>query len=96
MELFLKMNEQVSESGAKTEQEKACKEQEDKNAVQAPDLLMRRQQVYPKQPCYNWSTLDQLKDKKKAAYIQRKDKRVAFENSLTPNQLKDKKAKKPC
>jgi len=36
-------------------------------------------------------TSDQLKDKKKAAYVQRKEKRVAFENSLTPDQLKDKK-----
>ena len=50
IELFLKMNEQVGESGAnrrdgesgthrrETEQEKACKKQEDKNAVQGSFL----------------------------------------------------------
>ena len=65
IELFLKMNEQVGESGAK---------QEDKNTVQAPDLLVRRRQVYPKKPRYNLLTPDQLKDKKKAAYVQRKEK----------------------
>jgi len=77
------MNEQIGEYGAT--------KQEDKNTVQAPDLLVRRRQVYPKKPRYNLLTSDQLKDKKKAAYIQRKEKRVAFENSLTPDQLKDKK-----
>ena len=44
IELFLKMNERVGESGAnhqETEQGKACKRQEDKNTVQA-DLLVRR------------------------------------------------------
>ena len=58
------MNEQVGESGAtgaKTEQEKACKKQEDKT----PDLLVRRRQVYPKKPRYNLLTPDQLKDKRK-------------------------------
>ena len=87
------MNEHVGESGAncrKTEQEKTCKNQEDKNAVQG-DLLVRRRQVYPKKPRYNLLTPDQLKDKKKAATVRRKEKRVAFENSLTPDQLKDKK-----
>ena len=82
IELFWKMNEQLGESGAHTE--------EDKNEVQAPDLLVRRRQVYPKKPRYNLLTPDQLKDKKKAASVQRKEKRVAFENSLTPDQLKDK------
>ena len=76
------MNEQVGESGPK---------QEDKNTVQALDLLVRRRQVYPKKPRYNLLTPDQLKDKKKAASVQRKEKRVAFENSLTPDQLEDKK-----
>ena len=56
------MNEQVGDSGAKTEQEKACKKQEDKNTVQA-DLLVRRRQVSPKKPRYNLLTPDQLKDK---------------------------------
>ena len=93
IELFLKMNEQVGESGAhclETEQEKACKKQGGKNAVQV-DLLVRRRQVYPKKPCYNFFTPNQLEDKKKAANVQRKEKRVAFKNSLTPDQLKDKK-----
>ena len=83
IELFLKMNEQLGESGAHTE--------EDKNEVQAPDLLVRRRQVYPKKPRYNLLTPDQLKDKKKAASVQRKEKRIAFKNTLTPDQLKDKK-----
>ena len=56
IELFLKMNEQLGESGAHTE--------EDKNEAQAPDLLVRRRQVYPKKPRYNLLTPDQLKDKK--------------------------------
>ena len=67
--LFLKMNEQVGESGAnrwETEQEKACKKQGEKNAVQV-DLLVRRRQVYPKKPRYNLLTPNQLEDKKKAA-----------------------------
>ena len=86
------MNEQVGESGAnrwETEQEKACKKQGEKNAVQV-DLLVRRRQVYPKKPRYNLLTPNQLEDKKKAANVQRKEKRVAFENSLTPDQLEDK------
>ena len=122
------MNEHVGESGAncrKTEQEKTCKNQEDKNAVQG-DLLVRRRQVYPKKPRYNLLTPDQLKDKKKArvasensltqaypkkprynlltpdqlkdkkkaATVRRKEKRVAFENSLTPDQLKELEDKK--
>ena len=56
--IFLKMNEQVGESGAnrwETEQEKACKKQGEKNAVQV-DLLVRRRQVYPKKPRYNLLT----------------------------------------
>ena len=79
IELFLKMNEHVGESGAnrrETEQEKTCKNQEDKNAVQG-DLLVRRRQVYPKKPRYNLLTPDQLKDKKKAATVRTKEKRVA-------------------
>ena len=91
------MNELVGESGAncrEIEQEKTCKKQEDKNEVQA-DLLVqvsesganRRRQVYPKKPRYNLLTPDQ----KKAANVQRKEKRVVLENSLTPDQLKDKK-----
>ena len=67
------MNEQVGESGAKNEQEAARKKQEDKNAVQAPDLLVRRRQVYPKKPRYNLLTPDQLKDKKKAAWFMQKE-----------------------
>ena len=74
----MKMNEHVGESGAnrrETEQEKTCKNQEDKNAVQGDlKLLVRRRHVYPKKPRYNLLTPDQLKDKKKEADVQRKEK----------------------
>ena len=67
----------------KLNRKKTCKKQEDKNEVQA-DLLVqvsesganRRRQVYPKKPRYNLLTPDQLEDKKKAANVQRKEKRL--------------------